>query len=134
MLGKKEAADYLGTSTRTLERYVSNGQLSVRYEESAKGQIALFDLEELDQLKEQKQIPKIKPASIGSELAPTRGDIDVSGHVGGLFTPFQTLIERLISALTFRDEATSKITPFQLQGKLLLKISEVQILDRKSVV
>jgi predicted site-specific integrase-resolvase len=64
MLGKKEAADYLGMSTRTLERYVNDGRLSVRYEESTNGQIALFDPQELDQLKEQKQIPRIKPAAI----------------------------------------------------------------------
>jgi hypothetical protein len=128
MLGKKEAADYLGMSTRTLERYVNDGRLSVRYEESANGQIALFDPEELDQLKEQKQIPRIKPAVIGSELAPTSSDINLSGNVGGLFTPFQRLIERLILALNTRDDFRQKITPAQLQGKLLLKISEVQVL------
>lgn len=48
--------------------------------------------------------------------------------VGGLFTPFQRLIERLISALNTRDNFRQKITPSQLQGKLLLKIPEVQVL------
>jgi hypothetical protein len=86
---------YLGMSTRTLERYVNDGWLSVRYEKSVNGQIALFDPNELDQLKEQKQIPRIKPAAIGSELAPTSSDINLSSNVGGLFTwPLKSSLAR----------------------------------------
>lgn len=131
MLSKKEAAEYLGVSTRSLERYVSDGRLSVRYEESANGEVALFDPNELNQLREEKQTPRIKPVSEHSELAPTTPDKNLaplSGVVGGLLNPLQELMERLILVLSARDESKAKLTPVQLQGKLLLKLSEVQVL------
>lgn len=131
MLSKKEAAEYLNISTRTLERYVSDGRLSVRYEESANGQVALFELDELNRLREEKQTPRIKPVSEPSDLAPTTLDKNLarsSGVVGGLLNPLQELMERMLSALSARDESKDKLTPAQLQGKLLLKLSEVQVL------
>ena len=86
MLTKKEAAEYLGVSTRTLERYVKNGKLSVRYEDSQNGEIALFDSGELDQFADDKQTPRIRPASTDSDLATTISDTlsrNSSGVVGG---------------------------------------------------
>ena len=47
MLDKKQAAEYLGVTTRTLERHIQSGKLSVRYQPSPNGEIALFDPEEL---------------------------------------------------------------------------------------
>lgn len=62
MLDKKQAAEYLGVTTRTLERHAKEGKLSVRYENSQFGEVALFDPEELEALKEGKQTTRIKPA------------------------------------------------------------------------
>ena len=94
MLTKKEAAEYLGVSTRTLERYVKNGKLGVRYEDSPNGEIALFDSGELDQFSDDKQTPRIRPASTDSGLATKTSDTlsrNSSGVVGGLLAPFQEL-------------------------------------------
>lgn len=128
MLSKKEAAEYLGVSTRTLERYVKDGKLSVRYEDSPNGEIALFDQDELEQFADDKQTPRIKPASAGSELAPTSSDIVPSRGVGSLLAPFQELAERLIMALSERDEHRGSVTPDMLRGKLLFTLKEAQIM------
>ena len=131
MLTKKEAAEYLGVSTRTLERYVKNGKLSVRYEDSSNGEIALFDSGELDQFVDDKQTPRIKLASTDSGLATTTSDIlsrNSSGVVGGLLAPFQELTERLIFALSDHEYRKEEITPDKLRGKLLLTLAEAQVI------
>ena len=128
MLTKKEAAEYLGVSTRTLERYVKNGRLGVRYEDSQNGEIALFDSGELDQFADDKQTPRIRPASTGSGLATTTSDMVSSRGVGGLLAPFQELTERLIFALSDHEDRKEKITPDKLRGKLLLTLTEAQIM------
>ena len=128
MLTKKEAAEYLGVSTRTLERYVKNGKLSVRYEDSSNGEIALFDSGELDQFADDKQTPRIRPASTDLSLATTTSDTVPSRGVGGLLAPFQELTERLIFALSDHEGRKEKITPDQLRGKLLLTLAEAQIM------
>jgi excisionase family DNA binding protein len=128
VLSKKEAAEYLGVSPRTLERYVRDSKLSVRYEDSANGEVALFDPDELARLVEEKQIPRIKSASEGLELAPITSDIALSRGVGGFLAPLQELAERLILALSDRDERKTRVTSDKLRGKLLLTLPEAQIL------
>ena len=131
MLTKKEAAEYLGVSTRTLERYVKNGKLSVRYENSQNGEIALFDSDELDQFFDNKQTPRIRPVSMDSGLVTTTSDTfsgNSSGVVGGLLTPFQELTEQLIFALSNYEDKKEEVTPDKLRGKLLLTLAEAQIM------
>lgn len=128
MLTKKEAAEYLGVSTRTLERYVKNGKLGVRYEDSLNGEIALFDSGELDQFADDRQTPRIRPAAGDLGLAPTTSDMVPSRGVGGLLAPFQELTERLIFALSDHEDRKEKITPDQLRGKLLLTLAEAKIM------
>jgi len=48
---KKDAAAYVGISTRQLENYARAGRLSVRKEKGKTGDISIFDGEELRQLK-----------------------------------------------------------------------------------
>ena len=50
---KKEAADYLGVSTRAIERYTSQGKLSVKYEKGKTRPITIYDPNELKKLKEE---------------------------------------------------------------------------------
>jgi len=54
-MNKKEAAAYLGISTRQLENYARQGRLSVRKEKGRTGDIAIFDDEELRQLKDERE-------------------------------------------------------------------------------
>jgi excisionase family DNA binding protein len=52
---KKDAAAYLGISTRQLENYARQGRLSVRKEKGKTGDIAIYDDEELRQLKDERE-------------------------------------------------------------------------------
>jgi excisionase family DNA binding protein len=52
-MNKKEAAAYLGVSTRTLEGHAAKGDLSVRYVKGKTGDVADFDESELRKLRAQ---------------------------------------------------------------------------------
>jgi excisionase family DNA binding protein len=54
-MNKKEAAAYLNISTRQLENYARQGRLSVRKEKGKTGDIAIYDDEELRQLKDERE-------------------------------------------------------------------------------
>ena len=60
MLSKKEAAEYLGISSRTLERHVKDGKIGVRYQPGATNDVAMFDEQDLENFKNERQIPKVK--------------------------------------------------------------------------
>lgn len=130
MVGKKEAAEFLGVSTRTLERQVTDGKISVRYEPGATNNVAMFDEEELENLRVERQVPKIKPVvalNTQNDLLPTQMVSVPSGSIlGGFLTPFTQLVERLITALTDR-EGDKKPTSDTLRGKYLFTLAEAQI-------
>ena len=56
-MNKRETAAYLGLSTRSIERAVARGKLSVRYKKDRHGNIALFDLAEVRRYKAQIEVP-----------------------------------------------------------------------------
>jgi excisionase family DNA binding protein len=125
MLSKKEAAEYLGISSRTLERHVKDGKIGVRYQPGATNDVAMFDEQDLENFKNERQIPKVKPTFVqtSSELAdqpPTDLTDRITQSSGGflapLITPFQDFSERLFSF------------PFLLQGKILVTLNEAQII------
>ena len=50
-MNKKEAAAYLGLSTRAVERAVARGKLSPRYQKDRRGHVAVFDPSEVRRYK-----------------------------------------------------------------------------------
>lgn len=50
-MNKKDAADFLGTSERAIERYAHRGKLSVRYQKGQRGDEAVYDEKELRKLR-----------------------------------------------------------------------------------
>jgi excisionase family DNA binding protein len=154
MLDKKQAAEYLGVTTRTLERHAKEGKLSVRYEQSQFGEVAMFDPEELEALKEGKQIARIKPA-ITEDRAnsdkpdrpePTNRSANPQSQIarspqtqtelfnpqqpesafsiGALIAPLGALFNNLTRAI---DNHSSRVTATELRSKLLLTLDEAQI-------
>ena len=146
MLGKKEAAEYLGVTTRTLERHVKDGKLSVRYEPSQNGEIALFDLEELENFREGKATVRIKPAIESeqpslmpkppqntqgqitrtpdrAELSQTQQPESIPIGIGTLIAPLGAWLGNLTRAI---DNHGSRITTTELRSKLLLTLDEAQ--------
>jgi excisionase family DNA binding protein len=129
MMNRNEAAEYLGISTRTLQRQVKDGKISVRYEPGSNGEIAIFDKDELDRYREDKQTVRIQPTASDSSSDPNTADIIPNNpSSGGFLAPITVLVERLISALTDRESSNSKTTPAMLRGKLLLNLEEAQII------
>ncbi len=146
MLGKKEAAEYLGVTTRTLERHIQSGKLSVRYQPSPNGEIALFDPEELENFKEGKTTVRIKPAveseqssSVSkppqhpqgqitrtpdrAELSQTPQPESISLGIGTLIAPLGAWLGTLTRAI---DNHGARITTTELRSKLLLTLDEAQ--------
>lgn len=118
---KREAAEYLEISTRTLERWVKDGKLSVRYEPGSNGEVAIFEAEDLDRIKEEKSIIRVKPATSDIIASTTLDSSEVlpiapGGFFAPLFRPFGDFAERLFSF------------PFLLQGKILVNLNEAQII------
>ena len=122
MLTKKEAAEYLGISTRTLERHIKDGKIAVQYQPGATNDVAMFDQQDLENFKNDRQIPKVKPLVISpaDELVdqlPTNQIAQTSGgFLAPIITPFRDFSERLFSF------------PFFLQGKILVNLNEAQII------
>jgi len=146
MLGKKEAAEYLGVTTRTLERHVKDGKLSVRYEPSPNGEVAMFDPEELENFREGKATVRIKPAveteqsslmpkppqNSSSQItrSPDRAELPQPQQseslplgIGTLIAPLGAWLGSLTRAI---DNHGSKVTTTELKSKLLLTLDEAQ--------
>jgi excisionase family DNA binding protein len=131
-LDKKQAAEYLGISTRTLERWVKDGKIRVRYELRNNAETAIYDVEELDLIKEEKQIVRVKPSTSDITIDTTPDTPDSSEIIqiapGGFLSPFRDLIERLVAAIENLRGQDAKTTPASLRGKLLLTLPDAQIL------
>jgi excisionase family DNA binding protein len=139
MLDKKQAAEYLGTTTRTLERYAKEGKLSVRYEQSQFGEVAMFDPEELENFREGKQTTRIKPAVEPDQPAPPQNQLSRAPQtstqllnpqqpesnlgITAFIAPLGAWFGNLTRAI---DNHGSRITTTELRSKLLLTIDEAQ--------
>ena len=74
---RQEAAEYLGVSVRTIDKYIAQGRLTVRYQKATRGRVAVLNLEELDAIKSEQETPLVKPRvftnDVPSEL-PSRAE------------------------------------------------------------
>ena len=147
MLDKKQAAEYLGVTTRTLERHAKEGKLSVRYEQSQFGEIAMFDPEELENFREGKQITRIKPTIEPERTEPidrpsnpqsqiarspqTQTELfnpqqpETTFSITALIAPLGALFGNLTRAI---DNHGSRVSTTELRSKLLLTLDEAQVI------
>ena len=144
MLDKKQAAEYLQVTTRSLERYTNEGRISVRYEQSPNGEIAMFDPEELKKFKTDKQTSRIKPTvepdrpqhdrpsnpqsqiTRSSQLQTELYNPPQEANFGlaTLIAPLGALFNNLTKAI---DNHGSRVTTTELRSKLLLTLNEAQL-------
>jgi excisionase family DNA binding protein len=112
-MNKQEASDFLGCSLRTLERYMSRGEISFKYEKGKTRDVAVFDEVELHDFKERLEQETIKPAIELRQISTDeRSKIAVvNDEVDGL----SSIIEFLIKAQSIRPI-----------DKLLLTIADAQ--------
>src|SRR5829696_6843563 len=80
-MNKKEAADFLGVSTRAIERYAAKGKISAIYTKNKTGQsLAEFNDEDLKRLKEElqqapyPQRPKVESKATDSHNISDKGN------------------------------------------------------------
>jgi excisionase family DNA binding protein len=74
-MNKKQVAEELGVSPRSVENYVKRGKLSVRYEKGATSDVAVFDVSEVRRLKAELQSRSALVPSVmreKSELEPRK--------------------------------------------------------------
>lgn len=144
MLTKEEAAQFLGKSTRAVERYVKAGKLTARYEKNEKTSYAVYDEKELESLKAELEgapypmRPAVEAVSNGKPAAPggsqslaltaTRSDADLAEFVG-LVTA--NVGARLFAALeaSKHGERPPLVSLTDLDVKLVLSLAEASALS-----
>jgi excisionase family DNA binding protein len=78
-LSKQEAAEYLGVSLRTLERYIKKNLIAVKYVKSETGRRAIFFKSELDELNTRLNTESFKP-TIEEEKGASQLDISINTY------------------------------------------------------
>ena len=129
-MNKQEAADYLGVSTRAIERYTQKGKLSVKYEGGKTRPIAVYDEEELSQLKEELNSTSYKPAIVESTPATTTPSDTPSAGLSELISQLKEMTEVISSFKFLPQESSAQKTPptVPIDKKLVLTLREVQAL------
>lgn len=88
-LSKADAARAIGKSERTLEQYVHDGRIAVRYENTTRGRTAIFERADVERLKAELAVPQVRAvaapqssvatATVQREANPPRLDTAVRG-------------------------------------------------------
>ena len=134
-LSKAEAAEYLGISTRALERYTQQGKLGVKYVRATRGKQARYQEGELAALKAELETETHKP--VVSAQTPTTQltgltdtPVGVSELVEKFLLPLSAHLSELTKAVTDLQQPSSAAgrPPVPVEEKLLLTLQEVQSL------
>ena len=130
-MNKKEAADYLGISTRALERYVSLARIGVRYEKGKTGDQAVFDDGELRQFKA--EIDKRKAPRAGVVVDTIESPEAEPRQLARLsdVAPL-ALIERMTAALEALKPDSSHALAVPIADKVMLTLPEAAALTSLS--
>lgn len=123
-MNKAEVAEYLGISTRAVERYAAEGRLSVTYVRGKTGKQAVYNQAEVEALKAELLSP-VKRAIV----APTSPDTKSSESVEALASIEYDRIQQLIGAVAaygLPHQENKQLVP--IEHKPLLTLSEAQAL------
>lgn len=113
-LKKKEAAALLGISTRQLENYARQGRITVRKERGKTGDISVYDVDEINQLKDELDAKRgvVQAAVVREPAEPSEaeaGDLESSEVVRAFasqlsrLTP-QEFVAQLAAAILIQAE------------------------------
>ncbi len=134
-MNKTEAAEFLGVSTRALERYVAAGKLASRYERGKTGRVLAFDESELQRFKDELEAPQerapIAPDSHrqGTQnKAPTQPTSTAlarrDGATNGLSIEVMRAVQTLAQLTSDNARQAAPVVP--IEAKLLLSLAEAQ--------
>jgi excisionase family DNA binding protein len=127
-MNKREAAAYLGISTRALERHAMLGHVSVRHEKGPTGDVAIFDEKELRQLKAQideRRAPRpFVVRDVGEGSATSEGSAMVRASDTGL---------SVLAAIMEAARSASALPPVSIGEKIMLTLTDASALTSLSV-
>lgn len=147
-MNKQEAATLLGVSVRTLESYVAGGRLPVHYIKGKTRPVADFDASNVERLQTELtlSIPRTRQSQTSQDKAnpqePRNSEENPATSQGRNAQLVRALpqtnarpvvviegadFQVLLQAVSAANSATSQ-TPQNLAGKMLLTLSEAQIL------
>jgi excisionase family DNA binding protein len=117
-MDKESAAKFLNVSTRSLQRYTTQGKIAVAYKHGKTGAEADYDESELKRFKEQQESVTYQPAQ------------QIAGERQSLATiPLETLSTKDNQLLTILEALRpSKKATVPIESKLLLKLNEAAAL------
>ncbi len=81
MLTKQQAAEFLGVTVRTLERYTQEGKIGGRYEKGKTRSVLVYDESELRAFKAELETKTYKPAVNPTPTNPDREGAELSRFV-----------------------------------------------------
>lgn len=131
MLTKQQAAEFLGVTVRTLERYTQEGKLGGRYEKGKTRSVLVYDEEELQAFKAELETKTYKPAV---NQTPTNSDRDETAlskfvKVPQSLAPLEGL-DQLVDALkAIRSEQEVDRLTVPIYHKLTLSIAEASAMS-----
>jgi len=124
---KEQAAEYLGVSVRTLQRYTQEHRVQVAYIKGKRGQEAVYDPAELERFKAELEAA---PSHVKPSVAGVAGD---AREQSTALAPIQSseVIDRLAKALeAFRDSGKPDHAPLaDLAVKMVLTVQEAAALS-----
>jgi excisionase family DNA binding protein len=129
-MNKKQAADYLGTSERAVERYAAKGKLTVRYQKGQRGDEAVFDEKELKKLHMEldQKLRRIRPAVAPMSDTPDEQALALSD------VSLNQQANQFLAIIAAAMQSQQKGTQAQVatENKLILTLAEAQALTNLS--
>ena len=131
MLTKQQAADFLGVTVRTLERYTQEGKIGGRYEKGKTRSVLVYDESELRAFKAELETKTYKPAV---DPTPTNRDnhrAELSRFVEGTqLLPLLDGLNHLIDVVKLvREEQEVDRLTVPIHHKLTLSLAEASALS-----
>jgi excisionase family DNA binding protein len=125
-MNKIEAAEFLGVSTRALERYAAAGRIEGHYERGKTGKVLAFVPADLERFKTELEAPTSRAIAL-PDKAPTQ---PTSRALAKPDAASNALSIDVLGALAqwARDNARQDATRVPIEAKLLLSLSEAQSL------
>lgn len=131
MLNKQQAAEFLGVTVRTLERYTQEGKIGGRYEKGKTRSVMVYSEDELRAFKATLETKTYKPAVDPPSTKPDRDESALSKFVEvsqplPLFEELNHLVD-VLKAIRAEQEVDRLTVP--IHHKLTLSIAEASALS-----
>lgn len=129
-MNKQEAAEFLGISVRSLERYVNQGKIGTRYERGKTRPTVIFDKRELEEFKTKLERALIKPSvETTNPDKPRQPDRNLPSHQES--QPAQGAIAALNQISAALETVVERGNPQEISivgSKILLDLKESQLI------